>query len=181
MTELTYLCGKLNDMRNLFMVLFAALTLAACNQKTEENKTITIEAFGAQIDTTGSKPMSDVASLLGSQDSAKMKLTGIVEKCCQKKGCWMTIQNPNGDPIQVQFKDYGFFVPKESAGKVAYMDGWAYKDTISVEEQQHYAEDEGKSPEEIAKITEPKVTIRFMADGVILKEEKTETPTEEKH
>lgn len=168
-------------MRKLSFALISVFILTACNQQVEEKKMVIIETFGGQVDTNGVKPMSEIASLLGNQDSAKMKLTGVVEKCCQKKGCWMTIQNPNGDPVQVQFKDYGFFVPKESAGKIAYLEGWAYKDTISVEEQQHYAEDEGQSPEEIAKITEPKVTIRFMADGVILKEEKTETTTEEKH
>jgi hypothetical protein len=41
--------------------------------------------------------------------------------------------------------------------------------TTSVAELQHYAEDAGKSKEEIAKITEPKLELTFVADGVIVK------------
>jgi hypothetical protein len=40
----------------------------------------------------------------------------------------------------------------------------------SVEELRHYAEDAGKSQEEIEAITEPKKTYSFVADGVLLKE-----------
>jgi hypothetical protein len=42
-------------------------------------------------------------------------------------------------------------------------------DTTTVAQLRHYAEDAGKSKEEIAKITEPKIELTFMADGVIVK------------
>jgi hypothetical protein len=35
-----------------------------------------------------------------------------------------------------------------------------------VEDLRHYAEDEGKTPEEIAQITEPVVELKIMASGV---------------
>jgi hypothetical protein len=41
-------------------------------------------------------------------------------------------------------------------------------DTPAVEDLRHYAEDEGKSKEEIAKITEPLVELAFEAEGVII-------------
>jgi hypothetical protein len=41
---------------------------------------------------------------------------------------------------------------------------------MSVKDQKHYAEDGGKSKEEIAKITTTKKTLGFEADGVLLKE-----------
>lgn len=37
---------------------------------------------------------------------------------------------------------------------------------MTVEDQKHYAEDEGATQEELAKITKPKQTLRFEADGV---------------
>ena len=46
----------------------------------------------------------------------------------------------------------------------------AFIDEMSVEDQQHFAEDGGESAEAIAKITEPKKTYSVIADGVILKE-----------
>ena len=40
---------------------------------------------------------------------------------------------------------------------------------MPVEHLKHYAQDAGKSKEEIAKITEPKDELTFIADGVIVK------------
>jgi hypothetical protein len=70
--------------------------------------------------------------------------------------------------VMVKFKDYGFFVPTDATGEVI-VNGKAFVKETSVDELQHYAEDAGKSPEEIAKITEPKKTLSFLADGVLLK------------
>ena len=54
------------------------------------------------------------------------------------------------------------------------MRGNAYKETTSVDELRHYAEDNGDSEEEIAKITEDKVTLNFIADGALV--EKFDNP-----
>ena len=42
-------------------------------------------------------------------------------------------------------------------------------DTISVKMLRHYAEDAGKTIEEIALIDKPNYNLNFMADGVIIK------------
>ena len=46
----------------------------------------------------------------------------------------------------------------------------AFVTEISVNELKHYAEDAGKSEEEIAEITEAEKTFAFEADGVLLKQ-----------
>ena len=76
------------------------------------------------------------------------------------------------ETLFVRFKDYGFFVPKDTTvyGKLAIVQGIASLDTLTVDLQRHYAEDDGKSQEEINAITEPKYEVLFMADGVIIKE-----------
>ena len=48
-------------------------------------------------------------------------------------------------------------------------EGKAFVKETSVEELKHYAEDAGKSKEEIAKITEPKLEMSFEASGVLMK------------
>jgi len=48
------------------------------------------------------------------------------------------------------------------------MHGMAYYQITPVDELRHYAEDEGKSAEEVAEITEPKRELHFLADGVKL-------------
>lgn len=69
----------------------------------------------------------------------------------------------------VRFKDYGFFMPLDAKGKEVIVNGKAFVKETSVEELQHYAEDAGKTKEEIAQITAPKVEFAFEADGVLLK------------
>ena len=71
--------------------------------------------------------------------------------------------------MTVKFKDYGFFVPKNSANHDATMRGWAYAETVSVAEQVEHAKDAEASEEEIAQISEPKLNLTFMADGVVIK------------
>ena len=71
------------------------------------------------------------------------------------------------DTVLVRFKDYGFFVPKSGAeGKSAIVNGNISVDTLSVAQLRHYAEDAGKSREEILSILNPEITISFLADGV---------------
>jgi hypothetical protein len=83
----------------------------------------------------------------------------------------MKVDLENGEQVMVKFKDYGFFMPKDIAGKEVVLNGKAYVNEVPVDEQRHYAEDAGQSAEEIAKITEPKKTFSFVADGVLLKED----------
>lgn len=72
------------------------------------------------------------------------------------------------DQAMVRFKDYGFFMPKDLAGQEVIVEGYAFVEEMSVEDQRHYAEDAGKSVEEIAAITKPKRTLSFTSSGVLI-------------
>jgi hypothetical protein len=96
------------------------------------------------------------------------KITGKVTEVCQEKGCWMKIQKQNGETLMVKFKDYGFFMPKDIVGKEVVLEGEATVKEVSVKQQKHYAEDAGKSKEEIAKIKSPKKELQFVASGVLV-------------
>ncbi|WP_020569008.1 DUF4920 domain-containing protein [Neolewinella persica] len=105
-------------------------------------------------------------------DTLQTTLRGTVNEVCQAKGCWMTIAASDDDEMMVKFKDYGFFMPMDISGREVIMHGMAYYQITPVDELRHYAEDAGKSEEEIAAITEPKRELRFLADGVQLLGEK---------
>jgi hypothetical protein len=66
----------------------------------------------------------------------------------------------------VRMRDHNFTVPKDIDGKSVYIYGTATKTTTSVKMLQHYAEDAGKSKEEMALITKPETAISIEADGV---------------
>lgn len=128
------------------------------------------DSFGEQINAEDVISYEDLISALDEQDSVQTKIKANIENVCQMKGCWMNVYGTDKDnQIHVKFKDYGFFVPKDAGGREVIMEGVAYRTVTPVEELQHYAQDAGKSDEEIAKITEPKEEIRFVASGVLIK------------
>ena len=129
-------------------------------------------AYGAQFTTPRQVLASDQllstyteAELL---DTVQTTVRGTVHEVCQAKGCWMTLRAGTDQEMMVKFKDYAFFVPKDIAERKVVLDGIAYYQITSVEELRHYAEDAGQSPEAIARITEPKRELRFLARGVQL-------------
>ena len=102
--------------------------------------------------------------------SSKVKIEGEIISSCPMKGCWMKI-SVEKDTVLVRFKDYGFFVPKNGIeGKSTIINGKLSVDTLSIAQLQHYAEEAGKSKEEIALISKPEIAISFLADGVVIKE-----------
>lgn len=125
--------------------------------------------FGDTIDKEGSIAYDEMLVKLTEADSVPAKVVGLVNGVCQAKGCWMTIASESGgEEMMVKFKDYGFFVPKDIAGRKVVMQGHAFREVTPVDELRHYAEDEGLSKEEIEAITEPKEEVKFLATGVLL-------------
>jgi hypothetical protein len=159
----------------LFLSTASLMIFSACtNNKTEsKNETpavdTTLQYFGEKITEEGAVAANLLPTQMQGKDSLKVKLTGSIMEVCQKKGCWMNLNIGNNQTMKVRFKDYAFFVPKDAAGKTVFIDGIARRDTTTIAELQHYAEDGGKTKEEIAKITEPEISISFEANGVILK------------
>ncbi|WP_439127523.1 DUF4920 domain-containing protein [Polaribacter sp.] len=102
-------------------------------------------------------------------DTVNVKFVSSIKEVCSKKGCWMKLPLAEETETMVRFKDYGFFMPLDSQGKEVIVAGKAFVKITPVDELQHYAEDAGKSKEEIAKITEPKKEFAFEANGVLMK------------
>lgn len=125
--------------------------------------------YGKEITKDNAITVSQLASNFGPDSTFTGKIVGEVVEVCKKKGCFINLKREGDEePILVRFKDYGFFMPQDIVGKTVVLEGVARIQEVSVERLQHYAEDAGKSPEEIAKITEPKVDINILADGVIV-------------
>jgi len=130
------------------------------------------DSFGAGVTNPESAiSFAEVNTKLDSLDSLNVVMRAKVSEVCQAKGCWMNLVDPSNTAqgeLFVQFKDYGFFMPKDIAGREVIVEGKAFKEATSVEELRHYAEDAGKTAEEIAAITEPTMEKKFLATGVVL-------------
>ena len=128
-----------------------------------------VQHFGERIDEENVISSTELANAVAQQGTAEVKVAGEITEVCAVKGCWMTM-NVGGQEMMVRFKDYGFFVPKDAAGKTAVVQGQAKVDTVDVATLRHYAEDAGKPKAEIESITEPEVKLSFEAAGVILRD-----------
>ena len=167
-------------MRKLLTILVFAVLVTACKSGKEgkkvEKKEVAESAynsFGDKISEEGYLSSLDAFAkyqTLKAGDTLDLKFASTINDLCTKKGCWMKLPAGETDEtIMVRFKDYGFFMPLDSKGKEVIVEGKAFVKETSVDELRHYAEDAGKSKEEIAKITEPKLELAFEASGVLMK------------
>ena len=143
--------------------LFCLSTIFSCKNE------IHISTYGGFNAVTDLEKFSNVIDKFSLENIDNKKLRGEIINVCPKKGCWMNLK-VDEDTIFVKFKDYAFFVPKTGVeSKLAFISGNISKDTISVERLRHYAEDAGKSSDEIEKIVNPEFKLSFLADGVAIR------------
>ena len=162
-------------MKNISL-LFLAIIFFSCNNSNEnpilnsKNESLSYKFYGKVISQDSIKNLEVEKESLMNTGIKTSKISGRIVETCSKKGCWMTLDTGE-DTLFVKFRDYAFFVPTDSVeGKKAIIQGDLFLDTVTVEMLKHYAEDAGKSEEEIAQITEPSYDMGFTANGVIIAE-----------
>ena len=165
-------------MKKLLILLCIATTLIACNN-TKQNETETNEdLLASAYDFYGEKITDDNVlsademmakyNALKPGDTIDVKFKAKVNEVCQAKGCWMQVAIADNQQAMVKFKDYGFFMPIDLGDEEVIMEGKAFVAEMSIDEQRHYAEDGGKTKEEVLKIIEPKRTLSFTSSGVLI-------------
>lgn len=155
--------------RSLIIITIVCGAALFAQAQIAEFKGAGANSFGAQINEDGAKELSAVVPMVEEGDTLSVALAGTIHEVCQAKGCWMTLEDEEGDnSVFIKFKDYAFFVPLEAGGKKAVISGKLYASITPVAELRHYAEDKGATKEEIAAITEPTKELKMMADGVVI-------------
>ena len=94
------------------------------------------------------------------------KIQGKVVEVCKAMGCWAKIERADGSTVMIKVKDHEFAMPLDMVGRVVQVDGTAEIKETSVSMLKHYAEDGGKSKEEVDKIKEPKKEVLMTIKGV---------------
>jgi len=121
--------------------------------------------FGAPIGDSPKVALSDLVKDPAAWSGKTVKTEGTVSSVCQEKGCWMVLKS--GDQsVRVRFKDYAFFVPKDSAGATAVLEGVFTVKTVPEATAKHYAEETpGGKPGEVKG---DQKELSFLASGVEL-------------
>ena len=133
-------------MKGIWTLAIVAVLATACSneQKSEDAGTDVVaeqaapSLFGEEFNADGAADINSIdPSSIAESDSLDAVVYGTVKEVCQVKGCWMKLNIGNDIEVMVNFKDYGFFVPKDIVGKNVLVNGEAYKRTISINELKH--------------------------------------------
>ncbi len=84
------------------------------------------KSFGARLQPSELVPLGEVLKTPDTYGDRVITVEGHVRRACTKKGCWMEMAEGADESQQgcrVTFKDYGFFVPTDSAGAKARVQG----------------------------------------------------------
>jgi hypothetical protein len=125
--------------------------------------------FGAPI---GAGESVKLASLLHEPEKYADKsliIEAEVRRACSRKGCWMEIAESSDQAAagcRVTFKDYGFFVPLDSAGAHARVQGSITVETVAANYVKHLEEEGARFARKNADGTADEV--RLVATGVEL-------------
>jgi hypothetical protein len=126
-------------------------------------------SYGDKIGAGEQVPLSRVLAAPEGFTQQPVIITGKVRKACSRKGCWMELAeslDATAAGCRVTFKDYGFFVPTDSAGADARVRASVTVETVAASYVKHL-EEEGatfsqKNPDGTAR------EVRLVATGVEL-------------
>jgi hypothetical protein len=173
--DLNFLCcpKKTNCMRKILIALAGVLFLANCGQQNADSKPTATEGnksfYGEIFEPTNVLSEPEMVKSMEGGDSSEVVFESKVIETCAHEGCWMTVQSTSGYPMYVYMKDHAFAVPLSGAGDLrCVVKGIAYRDTLSVKQLQHFAEDAGKAQAEIDAINAPLAVIAVDATGVMI-------------
>lgn len=136
-----------------FAALLGSLGIACNSQKAaptsaEQNTTTStslgtgsVQTFGAPLGDSPAVALSQLLQQPSEYAGKKVRVEGHVRRACSAKGCWMelsTSPEPSAAACRVTFKDYGFFVPTDSAGSRATVDGEVTLKRVRPEHVRHY-------------------------------------------
>ncbi len=123
------------------------------------------EDFGRGVSLGEVTELAQVVATPERFDQEPVLLHGTLSDVCQKKGCW-TILRDGTASVRVRFQDYGFFLPTDSIGAEAFVEGRVKVETLSAATARHYeAESRDGDPDSV---TGPRREIGFVATGVRL-------------
>jgi len=91
--------------------------------------------------------LSELLAKPQAHEGKTVRVEGQVRKACEKKGCWMELaEGAKGAGVRVTFKDYGFFVPLDSAGASARVEGVVKVTELSESMAKHYEAEGAQVP-----------------------------------
>jgi hypothetical protein len=154
-------------MKNYILILFVfGFLISPTVVKSQQKKIINVGASLSGNEIVSAVVAAERFERLKINDTLQFGFKARVQEVCQMKGCWVRLELTEEKTVLVEFKDYGFFVPKDIAGAEMWVEGKAYITELSEGEHRHLARDQGASENEIKAIKGNSKIAGFEAAGV---------------
>ena len=165
-------------MKKIAITLALAAAIVGCKSDKKSTSSTQVQTQTAAAEpkyTSYGEPMKmsneaplPVTTVLANIDQYKdkyVRVTGNVTAVCEKKGCWLKMDDGAGKDLFVKFTCpvNGRLVPLEAKGKPVIAEGTLKVKEVTEAEARHMAEDAGKPQSEIEKIVGPQKQISLMA------------------
>ena len=153
------------------------LSMPAFAQKaepTEEDKTAAIPSNsylkrGAAIGRSEKVSLNAVLKDPSKFSGKSVLVEGVVVRSCKMEGCWAEVaENKDSKSVRVKMKDHSFFIPLQSAGAIARVEGTVQLKTLTKEMVEHMIKEDGAKFDNVnadGTVTE----VSFEATGIELK------------
>jgi Domain of unknown function (DUF4920) len=96
--------------------------------------------FGAAFTGAKAQKLKDLAAQPEQFKDQTLTVSGVVRRVCERKGCWMELATSaaaEAASCRIRFKDYGFFVPIDSKGANAKIEGVLMVNNVSKARVEH--------------------------------------------
>ncbi len=128
---------------------FAQMTEKMEKKPTETDKTEAIPTKGvlkrgAAIGKSKKVSLAKVMANPSKYSDKMVRVKGVIVRSCKMEGCWMELAaNATAKSVRVKMKDHAFFIPLDSAGASAKVEGIFSIKTLSKEMVDHMIEEDG--------------------------------------
>jgi uncharacterized protein YdeI (BOF family) len=112
-------------------------------------------------------PIADVIAKADQFDGKPVKVSGTVTQVCQAKGCWFEVAaGPKEKGVRIKSADYSIFVPKDSSGRSAVVEGTFKVTTLTEAQAKHLADDAAKAGVKADEVKGPVKEFQLAATAV---------------
>jgi len=93
------------------IIILSLVWFISCNSNDVKS-----DYFGDEITLTKSTSIESIVINPNESTGKEFLISGVMTQVCQKKGCWMDVKDGENS-LNIRFKDYAFFMPKDGAGR----------------------------------------------------------------
>jgi hypothetical protein len=121
---------------------------------------------GDELSSAVALSIADVVAQSGALAGKRVKVMGVVDSVCMKKGCWFVLKDGERT-VRITSKGYKFFVPAGSPGMKATVEGELEVATVDQATAQHYEDEKAMGTGAPAKkVDGPRTEIAIAAVGL---------------